>query len=137
MFSITIQIANLEELESFIATLKHSAPSRLTADVIRAADAQIPPQIGAQTAPPADKPKRGPGRPRKAAEPEKEAAEPAPEPTGAATVSVDDARAALQELVTTKGMDVAFGVLKQYGAQRVSELQAADYAGFIDACKAA
>jgi hypothetical protein len=44
-------------------------------------------------------------------------------------------RAALQSYTVANGIEAGVGLLKQFGAARVSELAAGEYAAFIKACK--
>lgn len=58
---------------------------------------------------------------------------PVPEKT-APKFSLDDVRADLQQVINGKGPDMARAILKQFGAQKVSELKQADYGDIIKAC---
>lgn len=144
MFTLTIQIASVDELESFVASLKHSAPPSVVVEVQHAVQGQA-------AAPTTGEPdtKRGRGRPRKT----ESAAPAAPALNGTSgdqtsapsvpkdepaqqTLTQDDARAALQSLVTTKGMDEGFAVLGRFGAARVSDIKPDDFAKFVGVCQA-
>lgn len=64
---------------------------------------------------------------------EPEASAPAPEP---AAFTIDDVRAALQGFTARQGLPAGIGLLKQFGASRISELKAEDYAAFVKGCAA-
>jgi hypothetical protein len=49
--------------------------------------------------------------------------------------TLDTVRAALQSYTVANGIEAGVGLLKQFGAARVSELAAGEYAAFIKACK--
>lgn len=49
----------------------------------------------------------------------------------------EDVHAALKALTGAKGMHAGLELLQRFDARRLSELQAGDYASFIEACKAA
>lgn len=77
------------------------------------------------------------------ADAETPAASPQSDPTpakekdeNAVTPSKDDVRAALGKLNESKGLEVAMAVLKQFDAQRISDLAENQYAEFIKACEA-
>jgi hypothetical protein len=94
-----------------------------------------PPKAVSPAAPspavPSTAPSPAPAEPAAAAEP------PAPEPAGGAapSVTIDDARKALSDLNTAKGLDVARAALIHFGANRISELAPENYAGFVAHCK--
>ena len=48
--------------------------------------------------------------------------------------TLDSVRAALQTFTVANGIEAGVGLLKQFGAARVSELAAGEYAAFIKAC---
>jgi len=166
MFTLTIQVASLEELESFIASLRHSAPQRLVAEVTRAADEagasefskqqdDVPDQeddglrsghdalVAEYTElfgkPPRSNAKTETIQRRIDAEKSKRAkqAQEPPHEESSSEPTMDDAREALKSVSEGPGMDAAFGVLKEFGAMRVSELTPAQYPEFIEACKQA
>lgn len=49
--------------------------------------------------------------------------------------TIDDVRAALQAFTAKAGIDGGIQLLKNFGAQRISELKASDYAAFVGACQ--
>lgn len=143
MFTLTIQVSDLAELESFVAALKHSVSRAIVHQVETAAsDALTATAIGSTNETTVST--RGRGRPKKQPEADQSksvasgAVDKTP-PSGELFHSIDDARAALQALVSTagKGMEAGFAVLKQFGAQRISDVKADQYRDFITACKAA
>lgn len=152
-FQLQITVSSIEEAERILACLRHDADPTVVKDVA----AQINPTVESgpvnpQVDPPAaDKPKRGRPR-REVAPPLPESA--APESTPAAseagaqslsapaqqTYTLDDARKALKDVQAKYGtadMEKPLAILSQFGAGRVSEVKAEDYAAFIAACKAA
>lgn len=86
--------------------------------------------------------KRGRGRPRKAPTHAELAStvgpdvEPEAEPEPAKPLTVDDVRAALQGFTAAKGVPAGLALLKTFGASRISELKAEDYAAFVKGCAA-
>jgi uncharacterized membrane protein len=148
MFTLTIQVESIAELESFVASLRHSAPPRLVAEVAAAVETQT--DIHLPDAPAAAPKPRG--RPKKSTPAATDAGEPAaaahsltgtsdaqaePPASTPAEPTLDLARAALQSALGAHGMETAMGVLKQFNAQRITEVPAADYGKFIAACQAA
>jgi hypothetical protein len=145
MLTVTIQFSDITELQNFIAATKHDAPEDVVAQIEHGAAQAI-----TETPVAAPKPR---GRPKKSETlaaltgdaPETNAGKATVDGEAKATpvsqttteAPLDEARAALQTLVTTKGMESGFEVLKQFGAQRVSEVKAEDYSLFVDACKGA
>lgn len=137
MFTLTIQVESIVELESFVASLRHSAPPRLVAEVAAAVETQTDiqlPDAPAAAPKPRGRPKKEKAEPEMKAEPEAQAEPPASTP---AEPTLDAARAALQSALGAHGMETAMGVLKQFNAQRITEVPAADYGKFIAACQAA
>lgn len=159
-FQLQITVSSIEEAERILACLRHDADPTVVKDVA----AQINPTVESgpvnpQVDPPAaDKPKRG--RPRRevapplsesaapsASLPEKQGPAPAPESepevegqAAQQTYTLDDARKALKDVQAKYGtadMEKPLAILSQFGAGRVSEVKAEDYAAFIAACKAA
>ena len=151
-FQLQITVSSIEEAERILACLRHDADPTVVKDVA----AQINPTVESgpvnpQVDPPApDKPKRGRPR-REVAPPLPESAAPASEDasTGSRvaeqepaqqTYTLDDVRAALKDVLAKYGtadMAKPLEILGKFGAGRVSEVKAADYAKFIAACKAA
>lgn len=157
-FQLQITVSSIEEAERILACLRHDADPTVVKDVA----AQINPPVESgpvnpQVDPPAaDKPKRGRPR-REVAPPLSESAAPGtPQSTEAEapnagtaevevtpaqqTYTLDDARKALQDVQAKYGtadMAKPLEILGKFGAGRVSEVKAEDYAKFVDACKAA
>ena len=150
-FQLQITVSSIEEAERILACLRHDADPTVVKDV---AD-QINPMVESgpvnpQVDPPAaDKPKRGRPR-REVAPPLSESAAPEAEATATPeaeaeapaqqTYTLDDARKALKDVQAKYGtadMEKPLALLSQFGAGRVSEVKAEDYAAFIAACKAA
>lgn len=55
---------------------------------------------------------------------------------GASAPTQDEVRAALQAVDAKKGMPGVVAVLQKFGKQRISQVEAKDYAAFIAECKA-
>lgn len=146
-FQLVITCQSIEDAERVLATLKHGADPA----VVKQVEAQVNPQTDAGEPPAAEKPKNPQGRPRRqVAEPLPESAAPeadAPatplaeaEAPAQQTYTLDDVRAALKDVQAKYGtadMAKPLEILGKFGAGRVSEVKAADYAKFIAACKAA
>ena len=66
-----------------------------------------------------------------AEEPELELAEPE-----AKTYTLDEVRAALQQFTAKSGVPAGIDLLKSFNAGRISELDADDYAAFVERCAA-
>lgn len=137
MFKLTLQIADLAELESLVAALKHTAPRAITNQVEAAAavetQAEAPKRRGrppkSETPVPSLSESQGPALPAGSeAEVKGPSASQAPA-TGAP--SVDDVRAALSAVVTTQSMDAGYALLEEFGVQRVSELKPEHFEAFI------
>lgn len=66
--------------------------------------------------------------------------EPAGESTAAVaaptTLTIDDVRTALQGFTAKNGVPVGITLLKEFGAQRISELKRDQFAAFIEKCNA-
>lgn len=54
----------------------------------------------------------------------------------AKALSVDEVRAALQQFTAAKGVPAGVALLKEFGAGRISELDASNYAAFVARCAA-
>lgn len=151
---ITFDTANPQDLEILKAILPKFAPAHHHADAQPAVvntgsteSAEYHPQStevsavveAAEEAAPAPVKKRGRTKPEIREEPVFEAApEPAPiaEPAEVAIpLTIDDVRAALQSYTAKAGIDGGIQLLKNFGAQRISELKAGDYAAFVEACQ--
>lgn len=89
-------------------------------------------------APAAETPKPRRGRPPKAKPAEVEAEQPvsATPPWDTPQPTPDEVRAALSGLLSRSGAEVCRDRMRQFGAQRVSELTPDKYADFIKACAA-
>jgi hypothetical protein len=51
-------------------------------------------------------------------------------------ITLDDVRAALQKFTSVSGIPAGIELLKKFGANRISELKAEDYAAFVEGCEA-
>lgn len=145
-FQLQITVSSIEEAERILACLRHDADPTVVKDV---AD-QIPQSDAGAPPPAAEKPKRGRPR-REVAPPLPESAAPEAEATATpeaeaeapaqqSTYTLDDARKALKDVQAKYGtadMEKPLALLSQFGAGRVSEVKAEDYAAFIAACEAA
>lgn len=79
-------------------------------------------------------PKEAPATKKEKATPK---VEEAPEPaTVAEAVTYDQAAEAIQQLAKTKGRDAAIAVLKQFGASKLPDVDAKDFAAVVAACGA-
>jgi hypothetical protein len=161
-FQLVITCQSIEDAERVLATLKHGADPAVVkqvegqipfADPAGLSDAESPAKkhFPETTNTAAEKPKNPRGRPRRqVAEPLPESAAPEAEATATPeaeaqapaqqTYTIDDVRAALKDVQAKYGtadMAKPLEILGKFGAGRVSEVKAADYAGFIAACKAA
>ena len=58
------------------------------------------------------------------------------EPAPAKPLSLDEVRAALQQFTAKNGVPAGIDLLKTYGAGRISELNADQYADFVERCAA-
>lgn len=154
IFQLQITVQSIEEAERILASLKYSADPAVVQQVedqtqrILACAEQVAQHVN--PAAPDDKPKNPRGRPRRqvadalpepaapvaeaTATPEAEVEAPVPQ-----TYTRDDIRKALMDLQakTPGDMTGALAMLEKFNAGRVSEVQDADFAKFIDACKAA
>lgn len=165
MFQLQITVSSVEEAERILACLRHAADPAIVSgvaqqlqyhDVSGLSDAESPAKkhFPETTNTAAEKPKNPRGRPkRKVAPPLPESAAPevkeadpvtvqeASQPASAQqTYTLDDVRSALkgvQAKYGTADMEKPLEILGKFGAGRVSEVQAKDYAQFIEACKAA
>lgn len=161
---ITFDTANPQDLEILKAILPKFSPRQLedaqpavanTGSVASAEDHPQSPEgnavSGADTAPAPVK-KRGRMKPevRDVEQPEiaveqEEIAQndeiPAVEPEKIAVeqpakdYTIDDVRSALQAFTAKAGIDGGIQLLKNFGAQRISELKPTDYAAFVGACQ--
>lgn len=57
-------------------------------------------------------------------------------PAASSTLTLDDVRAALQKFTAAKGIPAGIELLGQFGAARVSEVKAEDFAAFVEKCGA-
>lgn len=154
---ITFDTANPQDLEILLTILPKFAPAHHHADAQPAVvntgsteSAEYHPQstevsaVSGADAAPAPVKKRGRMKPEVREE------EPAPEPVEAVEAvveaepvepepakayTIDDVRAALQSYTAKAGIDGGIQLLKNFGAQRISELKAGDYAAFVGACQ--
>lgn len=55
-------------------------------------------------------------------------------PSASAEATLDDVRAALQAFTAAKGVPAGIELLKEFGAARISELKAENFAAFIGKC---
>lgn len=162
-FQLQITVSSIEEAERILACLRHDADPAVVKDVA----AQIPasasngdnpgsPEPALNSGAPAQEPKKR-GRPRReVAPPLPESAAPVATATEGSSPSqpdeniktepaqqthtLDAARKALKDVQAKYGtadMEKPLALLSQFGAGRVSEVKAEDYAAFIAACKAA
>ena len=149
-FQLVITCQSIEDAERVLATLKHGADPAVVKQVTDQINAPV--ESGKVNPKVDDKPKNPRGRPRReVAPPLPESAAPASEDasTGSRvaeqepaqqTYTLDDVRAALKDVLAKYGtadMEKPLALLSQFGAGRVSEVKAEDYAAFIAACKAA
>jgi hypothetical protein len=63
---------------------------------------------------------------------EKAEAAPAPTETSAQPITIEEVRAALTKLATAKGSAASKAVLKDFGAEKLSDIAAQDYAQLLD-----
>lgn len=54
----------------------------------------------------------------------------------AASFTIDDVRATLQSYTAANGVSKGVALLEEFGAKRISELKAEDYAAFVEKCGA-
>lgn len=149
-FQLQITVSSIEDAERVLATLKHGADPAAVKQVTDQINAPV--ESGEVNPKVDDKPKNPRGRPRRevapplpeSAAPEAEAtATPLAEaeaPAQQPSYTLDDVRKALQGVQAKYGtadMAKPLEILGKFGAGRVSEVKAADYADFIAACKAA
>lgn len=120
-------------VEPAVAPPSHPAPAAASAVAEPTTTA-----VEATTAP-AEAPKKPRGRPRK----EKPADATPPggdlplaEPEPSKQPTLNDARTAMAELSSKKGLDECRKLLTKFGANRIGELNVAKYAEFIKACAA-
>jgi|GEM_PF-6972817 len=154
-YTFTITCNTVEEMERLMAAMRHDVDPAVTQQV-QAAVAEVagntnqadlptqkarrgrPPKAATEPAAPASQDASVPDD--SAVEATDEQTEPAqqPEPAKAEKLTIDDARNALRALQSRKGeadMAAALAVLGQFGANRISEVKAEDYAAFITACE--
>jgi len=163
-FILQIEVDSFEEAEQIVASLRHSAPPTAVAQVEAqvtgsfsagdmteaAAQGFRDGQRTASNEPQAEVTAKRRGRPRKeqaapVAESGSESSNPATDvPNGTSVqseqpLSIDDVREALRGVQANGIGDVPrqLALLQKYGAQRVTELKADNYAAFIADCKAA
>ena len=125
MISITLEFKTVDE--AIVALAKHTQLK---------AGASCTPMSGVVLANP-DKPKRGRGRPKKAAEaPDVIEATPVPELLGSVQPDVPpatlrDAQVALQSVLDAKGVNPAIDLLSRYGVTRLSDMLPEQYGQFV------
>jgi hypothetical protein len=142
-YTFTITCNTAEEIERLLAALRDDA-DHATATAVQPAvqSAAVQGDTGGDVPTSVDAPKRR-GRPPREKTPEpaqqSETFEEVEQPPQV-NVTLDDARAALRGLQSRAGEDdmaTPIGVLKEFGASRISEVKAEDYAAFIVACEKA
>lgn len=113
-------------------TLGDAARFLLTAEAVQSATAVGPTIITSEAPLAADPVQPEPARKPRA----KKRAEPVPVAEGEApTHTVDDVRAALNQLMASKGMQPCQDILQRYGVTRISKLLPNRFAEFIAECK--
>lgn len=156
-FILQIEVDSFEEAEQIVASLRHSAPPAAVTQV----EAQVTSSFsagdmteaaaqgfrdGRETAsnePQAEVTAKRRGRPRKeqaaSVESMSTSSVPSEESSTEQPLSIDDVREALRGVQANGIGDVPkqLALLQKYGAQRVTELKADNYAAFIADCKAA
>lgn len=131
MFPITITIKNAVQLQAVMAILDPEQNEYAKAKAIQAEPTPEPVKV--EKAPKAAAAVQSAPPPEQSAP----AASTAESPSEAAAVAFDDVKAAIIGLAKTKGREAAVAVLSAFGATKVPDLKAEQYAAVLEAAQKA